>query len=105
MSLVGQMRGQGGVGRSEPRPTKEKRRQNAVATSNRMRLDGGIGGGAGLRGRLGFFAEEGGDAVDDVVEAGARAEAGQSFELIDAGDAAHHVFETGLVGLDRKSHV
>ena len=28
-----------------------------------------------------------------------RAEAGEGVEFIDAGDAAHHVFEAGLVGL------
>ena len=65
----------------------------------RVWLDGGVGGGAVGDDRLGLLLEEGGNAVDDFVEAGARTEAGQSFELIDAGDAAHHVFEAGLVGL------
>src|SRR5271154_5087847 len=47
---------------------------------------------------LGLLLEEGGYAVDDFGEGGARAEAGEGFEFIDARDAAHHVFEPGLVG-------
>ncbi len=47
---------------------------------------------------LGPLLEEGGHAVDDFGEGDARAEASESFEFVDAGDAAHHVFEPRLVG-------
>src|SRR4029077_10893567 len=59
--------------------------------------DGGAGGGAGSRRGLGFLLEKGGYAIDDFGEGRARAEAGEGFEFIDAGDPAHHVFEAGLV--------
>jgi len=45
------------------------------------------------------LSEEVGYAVDDFVERGLRAEAGEGVELIDAGDTAHHVLETRFVGL------
>src|SRR5215467_6668450 len=40
-----------------------------------------------------------GHAVNNFVQGYARAKAGESFELFDAGDAAHHVFEAGFIGL------
>src|SRR4029077_5559937 len=46
---------------------------------------------------LSFLLEKGGYAIDDFGEGRARAEAGEGFEFIDAGDPAHHVFEAGLV--------
>src|SRR5260370_37044304 len=46
-----------------------------------------------------FLLKKGGDAVDDFVQRSAGAEAGEGLELIDGGDAAHHVLEAGLVGL------
>src|ERR1700733_6464513 len=64
--------------------------------------DGGAGGGAGSwsvsRSWLGLLLEEGGHAVDDFGEGGARAEAGECFEFVNARDASHHVFKPGLVG-------
>src|SRR5580700_4249734 len=38
-------------------------------------------------------------AVNDLVERGLRAEAGERLEFIDAGDAPHHILKTRLVGL------
>src|SRR5579863_3101290 len=62
-------------------------------------LDGGVGRCSRLWGGFGLLLEEVGDSIDDFVEGGTWAEAGQSFELIDAGDATHHVLEARLVRL------
>ena len=47
----------------------------------------------------GLLLEEGGDAVNDFIQGSAGTEASECVELIDAGDAAHHVLEAGFVGL------
>src|ERR1700729_435047 len=82
----------------------DTRKRTRSQRSRRVRdkaSDGGASGGAGSwsvsRSWLGLLLEEGGYAVDDFCERDARAEAGECFEFVDAGDAPHHVFEPGLV--------
>ncbi len=59
----------------------------------------GLGRGAGsdASGACLLFLHVRSDAVDDFVERSLRTEASDGVKLIHAGNAAHHVFEAGLV--------
>src|SRR5437016_14121238 len=46
-----------------------------------------------------FMPKKGGDAVNDLIQWGTGAEAGEGMELLDRGHAAHHVLKAGFVGL------
>src|SRR5882672_102180 len=64
--------------------------------------EGGSGRSAGDRARpLGFVLSTlvGRDTIDDVGEAGLRAESGERVKLVDTGNAAHHVFEARFIRL------
>jgi hypothetical protein len=58
--------------------------------------------GAGGRDLVNYFGinllpEVAGNSINDFVQGGLRAEAGEGLEFFDGGDAAHHVLEAGLV--------
>src|SRR5580704_18433731 len=84
----------GFISGSDTRKTTRSQRSRRVRDKA---SDGGAGGGAWSWRGLGLLLEEGGYAIDDFRERCARAKAGEGFKFVDAGDAAHHIFEAGLV--------